>query len=325
MTHTIRDIARLSGFSTATVSRAFSAPQMVSETTRKRVQEVAETLDYQPNAIARSMALQRTEKIAFLICKKRSSILDEFYAGVCEGIMQETNLSDYQLLVSTAEDWAVAKRKQVDGVILGGNASLDLISEFRSQNVKIVLANHEVPGLELPCVVSDEEGGVRSALEYLIAKGHYKIGMLAGRFSPYISERRYAAFRSVMEEHGLSLDPSFIRMVEPDIESATRAAMALLSPQERPTAVFGANDVIAAGVIKAAHHLHLRIPQDVAVIGCDDSRLCRVVEPELASIHISCVRMGSLAARQLLSLLAGEPVLPQRTVVPTDLCIRSSV
>ena len=101
---TIYDVSRLSGVSTATVSRAFSEPDKVRESTRRKVYEAAEVLNYYPNAIARAMARQRTDKIAYLICKKGATILDEFYAGICDGIMQKANRSDYQLLVSTAED-----------------------------------------------------------------------------------------------------------------------------------------------------------------------------------------------------------------------------
>lgn len=129
MAHTIKDVSKLAGVSTATVSRTFSNPGTVSEATREKVFEAARMLNYQPNAIARSMKLQQTEKIAFIICKESGSILDEFYAGICNGIMQEMNETDYQLLVSTERDWTFGKRSQVDGVILGSNASLQLIRD----------------------------------------------------------------------------------------------------------------------------------------------------------------------------------------------------
>ena len=120
---TIYDVSRLSGVSIATVSRAFSNPERVREDTRRKVFEAAEVLHYSPNAIARAMARQRTDKIAFLICKEGATILDEFYAGICTGIMRETNRSDFELVISTAADWDTAsntsKNKQVEGVILG--------------------------------------------------------------------------------------------------------------------------------------------------------------------------------------------------------------
>jgi len=187
---TIYDVSRLSGVSIATVSRAFSNPERVREDTRRKVFEAAEVLHYSPNAIARAMARQRTDKIAFLICKEGATILDEFYAGICTGIMRETNRSDFELVISTAADWDTAsntsKNKQVEGVILGGNARPDMIAELQNRDLAVVLVNNRIQGLDIPCVVSDEYGGVRQALEHLIGRGHRNIAMLAGRFSPYI-------------------------------------------------------------------------------------------------------------------------------------------
>lgn len=182
MNATIYDVSRLSGVSIATVSRTFSAPDRVRDATRQRVFEAAEILHYSPNAIARAMARQRTDKIAFLICKKDATILDEFYARICESIMRKTIQSDRQLVISTAADWAAgtAQNKQVEGVILGGSAQADMVSEFQSKNIAVVLVNHRMPGFDLPCVVSDEYGGIRLAVEHLLRRGHRRIAMIAG-------------------------------------------------------------------------------------------------------------------------------------------------
>ena len=134
---TIYDVSRLSGVSTATVSRTFSDPDRVKEATRRKVYDAAAVLNYSPNAIARAMARQCTDRIAYIICKKGATILDEFYASICEGIMRSANRADLHLLVSTAEDWSQLLRtshsKQIEGVILGGTADPALISEFQSR------------------------------------------------------------------------------------------------------------------------------------------------------------------------------------------------
>lgn len=325
---TIYDVSRLSGVSTATVSRAFSNPGQVRESTRRKVYEAAEVLHYSPNAIARAMARQRTDKIAYLICKKGATILDEFYAGICEGIMRTENRSDYQLLISTADDWRLtpsnAQSKQVEGVILGGNAQPDMVSEFQSHNVAVVLVNNRMAGFDLPCVVADERDGIRQAVEHLIGKGHRRIAMIAGRFSPYTSGERYNAFLEVMRDHGLAIDASGVKMCNPDVECAAQAALELLQQPDRPTAILGANDVIAAGAIKAARRLGLRLPEDLAVIGVDDSTICSLLEPSLTSVHINCRRMGELCIEQLKALLDGKTDVPRVTVVPTELKIRQS-
>ena len=328
MNPTIYDVSRLSGVSTATISRAFSEPEKVREGTRRKVYEAAAALHYSPNAIARAMARQRTDKIAFLICKKGATILDEFYASICEGIMRETNGSDYLLLISTAEDWsqasATAQSKQVEGVILGGDAQAELVSEFQSKNVAVVLVNNRMAGFDLPCVVSDERGGVRQAVEHLMERGHRRIGMLAGRLAPYITSQRYSAFLEVMADHGLPVRDEDIKMCDLDIRDATRAAQELLDRPDRPSAIFAANDIIAAATVKAAARLHLRVPEDLAVVGYDDSTACALTEPELTSVHIDCRQMGLLCVERLKAVLCGEEHVPRLTVVPTRLVVRRS-
>lgn len=328
MNPTIYDVSRLSGVSTATISRAFSEPEKVREGTRRKVYEAAAALHYSPNAIARAMARQRTDKIAFLICKKGATILDEFYASICEGIMRETNGSDYLLLISTAEDWsqasATAQSKQVEGVILGGDAQAELVSEFQSKNVAVVLVNNRMAGFDLPCVVSDERGGVRQAVEHLMERGHRRIGMLAGRLAPYITSQRYSAFLEVMADHGLPVRDEDIKMCDLDIRDATRAAQELLDRPDRPSAIFAANDIIAAATVKAAARLHLRVPEDLAVVGYDDSTACALTEPELTSVHIDCRQMGQLCVERLKAVLCGEEHVPRLTVVPTRLVVRRS-
>lgn len=322
---TIYDVSRLSGVSTATVSRAFTAPDRVREATRSRVYAAAEALHYQPSAIARAMARQQTDKIAFLICKEGATILDEFYASICEGVMRQVNKTSYQLLVSTAEEWQrTTQSKQVEGVILAGDAKASLISEFQRQHIPIVLANNEAPSFGLPCVVADEDDGIRQAIDHLAAKGHRRIAALAGHFSPYIIGIRYNSFLAAMEAHGLSMDESGVSMCDRDVQSATEAAMTLLSRPDRPSAIFAFNDILAAGVIKAARRLGLRLPEDLAVVGFDDSTICTMLEPELTSVHVHCRRMGELCMEQLTMLLDGEENVPRRTVVPVSLRARAS-
>lgn len=332
MAHTIKDVSRLAEVSTATVSRTFSNPETVSEATREKVFEAARMLNYQPNAIARSMKLQQTERIAFLICKESGSILDEFYAGICNGIMQEMNQTDYQLLISTERDWTFGKRNQVDGVILGGNTSLQLIRDCVQQGTRIVLVNNEIEGFTFPTVVSDEERGVQMAVEHLIARGHRKIAMLAGRFSPYICQQRLHAFTRTMQDNGLPVPAGFIRIADPDIHSSTEAAMAMLSQADPPTAIMAVNDEIATGVYKAAIRMGLRIPQDIAIAGIDDSRICTALEPELTSVRIDCDEMGRASAKMMLSILAGDrkrqntaiSEIKEKVVLQPKLTVRNS-
>ena len=147
--------------------------------------------------------------------------------------------------------------------------------------------------------------------------------MIAGRFSPYIVGERYNAFLQIMEESGLKTGTPQVAMCDPAVESAAQAAMDLLSRKDRPTAILGANDVVAAGVLKAAQRLGLKVPEDLAVVGFDDSTICGVVEPELTSVHIDCRRIGEVGVDHLHALLNGEEC-PPVTIIPAKLQIRCS-
>ena len=147
--------------------------------------------------------------------------------------------------------------------------------------------------------------------------------MIAGRFSPYIVGERYNAFLQIMEESGLKTGTPQVAMCDPAVESAAQTAMDLLSRKDRPTAILGANDVVAAGVLKAAQRLGLKVPEDLAVVGFDDSTICGVVEPELTSVHIDCRRIGEVGVDHLHALLNGEEC-PPVTIIPAKLQIRCS-
>ncbi len=328
MKATIYDVSRLSGVSTATVSRTFSAPEQVREDTRRRVYEAASALKYTPNAIARDMALQRTNRIAYLICKRQATILDEFYAGICEGIMRRANALNLQLIVSTADDWrqmaANAQSKQVEGVILGGDVAPAMVSEFQARNTFIVLVNNRMEGFDLPCVVSDERQGIRQAAQCLAEAGHRRIALMMGGYSPFIVGERYAGFIEAMAALRLPVTDADVTMCDRTAASAAESAMKLLSGPDRPTAVLAVSDVVAAGVMKAARRLGLSVPGELAVTGYDDSAICTLLEPELTSVHIDVRRMGETAVNLLCRGLEGEDT-PRLTVIPTQLTRRGSV
>lgn len=127
-----------------------------------------------------------------------------------------------------------------------------------------------------------------------------------------------------MKKLGLSLEETNVAMCDRDIHSATQAAFTLLGRPDRPHAIFAFNDTLAAGVMKAARRLGLRIPEDVAVVGYDDSTVCLLLEPELTSVHVDCRRMGELCMERMTALLDGETDVPRLTVVPVSLQIRNS-
>lgn len=330
MASTIIDVARLCGYSKATVSRAYTSPEAVSERARNKIYAAAKRLNYTPNAIARAMVRQRTENIAFIIHEKQSpAVLNPFYSPVLEAAMREAAKRNYSIFVTTSQDVQLPNgelciKKQMDGVIFAGAVNPQVIDQLREQNIPVVLLNNYLDRDGLPCITADHYHGAVSAVNHLCGLGHRRIGLLAGRFSPQINEARYTGYFDALSRQGLEADLRWIRDIDPTLEAGETAMAALLELPERPSAVFCTNDIVAAGAMKAVLRAGLRIPEDMALVGFDDSYVSRFVEPELTTVRVDVDLMGSLTAQTLFNLIDNIPVTETRIELPTELVIRRS-
>lgn len=196
------------------MSRAYASPETVSEKTREKVYAAAKKLNYTPNAIARAMVRQRTENIAFIIHERQyPAILNPFYSPLLEAAMQEGTRRNYSLFVTTSQDVRLPNgdvyiKKHMDGVIFAGEADARTIGELRKQNIPVVLVNNRLDLEGLLCVSADHYGGAVQATEHLCRRGHRKIGLLAGRFSPQVSEARARGFFQTLRDWDVAADPA---------------------------------------------------------------------------------------------------------------------
>ena len=327
---TIIDVAKKSGYSKATVSRAYTEPNCVSEKAKLKIYAAAKSLNYTPNAIARAMVRQRTENIAFIIHEKQSpAVLNPFYSPILEAVMQESARRNYSVFVITNQDVQLPNgelyiKKQMDGVIFVGEASPKMIGSLLEQKIPVVLLNNYLDMEDLLCITTSHYEGAVSAVNHLCGRGHRRIGLLAGRFSPQVNEARYRGYFDCLSRHGLVPDPRTIQDIDPALEAGEQAMRTLLQLENRPTAVFCTNDTVAAGAMKAVIRAGLRIPEDMAIVGFDDSTVSRIVEPELTTVRIDMDRMGQLAAEKLFDLIEGTPPAEKRIEIPTELIVRKS-
>lgn len=330
MGSTIIDVARKCGYSKTTVSRAYAEPDSVSEKAKLKIYAAAKSLNYTPNAIARAMVRQRTENIAFIIHEKQSpAILNPFYSPILEAVMRESARRNYSVFVMTNQDVQLPNgevyiKKQMDGVIFVGEASPEVIGRLREQKIPVVLLNNVLDMEGLLCITTSHYEGAVSAVDHLYERGHRKIGLLAGRFSPQVNEARYKGYEDALARRGLEIIPRYILEIDPSLEAGERAMAGLLRLEDRPTAVFCTNDTVAAGAMKAVIRAGLRIPEDAAIVGFDDSTVSHIVEPELTTVRIDMDRMGRLAAEKLFDLIEGIPPAETRIEIPTELIVRSS-
>lgn len=330
MPATIIDVAKLSGYSKATVSRAYASPNCVKPETREKIYAAAKALNYAPNAIARAMVTKQTENIAFIIHEKQYPVvLNPFYSPILEAVLQECNRHGYSAFISTDHDVRLPNgelyiKKHMDGVILAGQTDYQSILSFRKHNIPMVLLNNRMELDDLLCVTADNYNGAVQAMEHLYERGHRRIGLLASAFSPEIYNARYNGYVSVLKKYDLPLDMRFVQDTEPTMEAAEQYISSILGMPDRPTAFFCTNDTIAIGAIKAALRAGLRVPQDLAIVGFDDSDNSRIIEPELTTVYINKQQMGHLAAQKLFDMIDGNPIEEYWINTPTRLIIRSS-
>lgn len=330
MASTIIDVAKLCGYSKATVSRAFASPELVSEKAREEIYAAAKQLDYSPNAIARAMATKRTENVTFIINEMQyPAILNPFYSLVLEGVILEVTRRGYSIFVTTISNMRLPNggpffKKHMDGVVFAGEVNKDVIQEFLSKDIPVVVVNNHLDMEGLFCVTVDHLQGAIDATEHLYQRGHRKIGLIAGRFSRQVSEARYNGYLSVLQSHGIPIDQRYIVDIEPTIRDAQAAVEEILQQDDPPTALFCTNDTIAAGALKAIRRQGLRVPEDVAVVGFDDSYISQVVEPELTTVRIDAANLGCLATQKLFDIMDGAAIEKESIELPTKLIVRST-
>ncbi len=330
MSATILDIARASGFSKSTVSRAFSEPDTVNSATLEIILHAAKALNYTPNAIARSMITKKTENLGFIIYERQKPVISNpFYAPILEAIVQASAEKGYSLFIASDSDIRLPSgdtmlRKRVDGVIMASQTDPNTILDFRKKGIPVVLLNYHMDLENLYCILSDDYGGIFQATEYLISRGHKSIGLLSGRFTSFIYSRRYNAYMDAMKKHGLNPDHRLVQTVEPTIKDAYNAAKSILAHGDRPTALLCTNDSIAVGALKAAVRSGLSIPRDLSIIGYDNSDLCMVSEPELTSVDTDKSEMGRLTVEYLIAQINGRAPDKKIVTVESKLILRGT-
>jgi DNA-binding LacI/PurR family transcriptional regulator len=303
---------------------------MVKPSTLKKIDQAAKSLNYKPNALARAMITKKTENIGFIIYDRQYPVItNPFYGPILESVVEEIGRKGYSLFISSDKGLCnksgeIMMRKQVDGVILASQTDRNVIKSFIKAGLPVVLLNYYMKAAGIYSVLSDDFGGIMNAVSYLAGAGHRDIGFIEGRFTQFISGRRHEAFLKAMEKNNLIIRPRFMAFTEPSIQDSFDAACRMFSRKKRPTALLCANDVIAVGVVKAALHWGIKIPEDLSVIGYDDSDLCAACQPALTSIDANTRELGVQAVHCLLGQMSGRPPVERIVTVGTRLVIRAS-
>jgi DNA-binding LacI/PurR family transcriptional regulator len=333
---TIRDVAKKAGVSTATVSFVLNKHrgEAISERVRKRVLAAARALDYHPSAAAAGLARKRTRNVAIIFYRDEDLISNQFYSFVVQGAIKEAMDQDYNLLFSYIKKAykgysdlpKIVREKNTEGVVFMRMIDPKIVRAIQARGIFVVAIDHypEMKGVDSLHI--DNRTGGHLAAEHLIELEHERLAMLiAAADRPSISER-LEGFRQGLKEHGLIFNrrSNLFAARSLTFEGGYQAALKLLQRKQRPTALFCANDEMAAGAVRAAHELGLEVPKDLSVVGFDDITMADYTDPPLTTVGVVKEFMGRRAIARLLERVEGADSQIKQEVVPVRLVLRQS-
>lgn len=325
---TIKDVAERAGVSQPTASLVLSGhpTARVAAATRARVLDAAQALGYSPNVVAQALARGRSWAIGVLVPDLRNPFVADVVAGA-EKVAAEAGYAVFlceQTTVPAERHLEALRGRQVDGLIIDAIGASEL-SAGALDGLNVVLID-EPPGTR-PGVASDARRAGVLAAEHLLQLGHQRIAFLGPADAAWSTRMRERGFAETLRGAGVPIVSARWRRVPPTIAGGTRGMRALLalSPAERPTAVFCANDLLALGAHKACTTAGVRLPHDCSIVGCDGIDMAALVTPELSTIAVPARQLGARAARLLLAELdAPGSAAPPRQPLDVTLVARGS-
>lgn len=330
MSVTSRDIAKTVGVSQSTVSRALRGDPRVADHTRVRVEEAARRLSYTPNLLARSLITNRTRTIGVVV----ADITNPFYPELLDVLHAELELLGYRTVLfnERTDDQAAEELlsqlagRAVDGMVFAsatlGSRSVEV---FSSRGLPVVLLNRYVEGARVDRVLSDNRGGSGLAGRFLAELGHRRIALIAGPENTSTGRDREEGLRAALEDMGAPLDERLWRSGDYSHQCGYQWCVDLMTRGDPPTAIVCGNDVIAFGVLDAAHRLNIRVPGELSVLGFDDIEMAAWEAFSLTTIRQPLARMAKLAVRMLVDRLESQDGRePREVVFPARLVKRNT-
>ena len=342
----IREVARRSGVSPATVSRALNGRPDVSEATRERVMKTASDLGYLPNEQARTLVRRRSDTVGLIwdttyVAVGRQPFLQDLLVALKMALAD----TGYHLMLlsprggdaSTDGFLRIAAQHSLEGIVLMA------VDAHQPAVDALIATGRPVVGLDLPIhgrrasnVSTDNVGGAEMAVDHLVSLGHRRIAVISARQDMLPAAQRHEGFCAAMAKHGLEIPDAYVGSGDFFLDSGHRAMQQLLALPVLPTAVFAAGDHMAVGAMHAIYEAGLQVPGDISVVGFDDLEIAALVRPSLTTVTQDYLAMGRAAVSLLTQLInedredgrgpeappsvaAGRPAL-----VPGSLVVRKS-
>ena len=307
---TLEMVAAAAGVSPSTVSRILNGTAVVAEEKRAAVDEAIARLGFVPNPMARGLAGGRTMSIGVVT----QAIDSPFYGGALRGVEEELGRAGYSPLFVSGH-WSAAreaqcietlKARRVDGIIVLTGRLSDAALAQHAQSLPVVVTGRTLTAPHLYALNFDNFEGARLATHHLLSLGHRRIAFISGDSRHPDAKERQRGYRAALEAADVPYEPALVLPGQYTEDSGRMAVERLLDSREPFTAIFAANDQMAFGAGLALHRRHLRVPEDVSLVGFDDVASALYAIPPLSTVHHPVYELGQAAAQAMLQLLASE-------------------
>ena len=330
---TLKEVAQLAGVSRATASRVFTSSPRVSDEARRAVERAARRLGYVPNRAARSLVTGRSDSLALVIPEPTTRLFgDPFFPRLLRGITEVVSANDLQLVLFAPQSRTDEER--LEGYLAGGHVDGALLVSLHGNDplparlvergLPVVLGGRPPGDGALNYVDIDNQAGAVAAVRHLLERGRRRIATITGSPDMSVSQDRLTGYGRALEAAGVGLDPALVENGDFSHEGGAEAMRTLLGRRPALDAVFAASDLMAAGALLALREAGREVPDDVAVVGYEDSPLAATTLPPLSSVRQPTEEMGREMARLLIGAIGAPQRVPRRVVLATELVIRES-
>lgn len=321
---TIKEIAKLANLSTATVSYALNNKDSdINEATKKRILQIANEMNYQPNLRAKGLKTNKYITIGVIVEDFQSFFVPSVVNGICAcaeehnyNVLLENLRMDSKIPYYSGSDLRKYKSNisrvigniinmDVDGIIYVSAYYKDIGEIVKDTDKPMVLNYCYSSNKPHYSVHYNDAGGAYKATKYLIDNGHKDIAIMAGYVNTDPTLERLKGYCKALEESNITFNPEYIKFTDWSLESAYKSSLEVFSSDNLPTAIFSMSDLMSIGVIKAAREKNLRVPEDISVVGFDNSEYCNYISPGLTSVKLPLYDIGYQSAQMLIQVING--------------------
>lgn len=334
---TIEDVAKLAGVSIKTVSRVVNQESNVRDSTRAKVEKAIRQLNYRPNIAARNLASHHSHLIGLIYDDPSSYEVPSsgYIMKMQRGALSACHRANFELLIHPcryrernvrSELKSLIEHVRPDGIVLAAPLSNmpKIVRAIRETKTPLVrLSPGTANGTDLSISTNDREVSAEMT-RYLASLGHSRIAFIAGHPNHKAVRNRFLGYRDGLEQSGLAFSETLVAAGDNSIGSGEIGAQGLLSLDPRPTAIFAANDDMAAGVLRVAIRMGIRVPEELSVAGCDNIALARQVCPSLTTINQPLAQMTEKAAEALIEAMREDRPASGSVIVPSKIEVRDS-